>query len=218
MKLRAVALAFSVVAGCSTNTQMSISRAPGFASEHPRVSVFAVLRNGRPSGDAWNELGPRLTATFTTGVGACEAGFGNKMRAANPSLFGEVEIEAKTDGISDESLGRAADSSNGDLVSVFEVWGGIGGRKKQAPTTSNAPAMPMGRRGRRGGGGGGRPSEAAEPDALELAARIYDPKSHEWVAAIEMRYTGSSVDEALQQLDGELAHLLPAATCSGWKW
>ncbi|MGZ3422873.1 MAG: hypothetical protein ACXWUG_04550 [Polyangiales bacterium] len=221
MQLRPVALAAfaCAVLACSANTQFSISRAPGFSSEHPHVSVFAVLRDGRPSASAWSEIGPRLSTTFPLGVGSCDAGFGERMRSANRTLFETVESEARTDGISDESISRAAESSKADFVLVFEVWGAVGPRKQQTPSSSNAPAMMGGGRGRRAGAGrwGGHSSEE-QTDALEVAARVYAPKTHEWVAALEMRYSGSSAEEALARFDGELAQLLPGAACTGWTW
>jgi hypothetical protein len=206
---------------CSSDTHVSVVRAPGFESQGAHVSVFAVYRDGRLSTEAWDELGPRLSTAL--GPSPCEAGFSRRLRSADKKLFDSLEREAKSNGVTDEMLVRVGASATGDLVLVLEVWGTLKSPSKQESSPASAPAMSMGRGGRRGGGRSGRPGHAssstvANDDALEMVARAYSPKAHEWVAQVEMRYSGTDVDEALARFNEEIGQLLPGASCSGWAW
>jgi hypothetical protein len=64
----------------------------------------------------------------------------------------------------------------------------------------------------------GQHSAPADPNELDVAATIYSVSQRKSVAAVEMIYTGASVDDALARFAAELAKALPRAECRGWDW
>jgi hypothetical protein len=57
---------------------------------------------------------------------------------------------------------------------------------------------------------------AAEP--LELTLLLFSPRTHEFVAEVNMRYAGPSLAQALSRFSDRVHSELPGLTCMGWKW
>jgi hypothetical protein len=191
------------------------------------VSVFGVFRDGQMSLDAWDSMSARLSPPL--GGTECEAGFGPPLSAAHAELSAAVEDYARANGPTDDLLAQIAPAARGDLVVLFTVEGkvtdpksaersagasGGGGAGGGSPMV-RGPAGMGGRGARRRSGPRSTPTDS---NALDVTATIYSVSQRKSVAAVDMTYTGLSMDDALTKFAVELAKTLPQAECRGWDW
>lgn len=215
----AASAAVMLSAGCRAD-KPTVSYAPGFVKENPKISIFGVFRDGRMDPEIWENLGP----SFATALHreACGIAVGGAMRVSNAQLFGAIDGVARADGITDELLEKFAPAAQGDAILVIVMAGRL--PKKAADgavgttATTAAPMRPM------RGSGGGRPRSPGKlgPQAhvdrnfLELSASLYSKKLRESVAMVQMTYKGASEAEAFKLFTEKLAAAFPGATCEGW--
>jgi hypothetical protein len=51
-----------------------------------------------------------------------------------------------------------------------------------------------------------------------VSLELYSKKAHEVVGRIEMKYAGSSVDEAIRKFAEKYRAEFPGLSCAGWTW
>jgi hypothetical protein len=213
----------------SSDSELKVQYAPGFATTGHTVSVFGVYKDGQMSAEAWDALSPRMADWL--GAGPCRAGYvdGSSAKVDAP-LWSAVDEYARSNGPTDDLLAEISPAAQGDLVLVVTVAGRVPAQEKSdlghespTPATTGSGAGPMG--GMRGGGAGASPGmrhdrmlPAAAKDALDLAALLYSPSAKKSVAEVSLQYTGHKLDEALAQFAAKLREALPGATCRGWSW
>jgi hypothetical protein len=190
-----------------------VARAPDADLGAANVSVLGVYSDGRWNPAAWEKLAPRLTSL---GEGPCELGIGETLQTANHDLFAAIDRESRANGVTDEVVTEVAPSAKGDVVLVLELWGALGPIEASsppttAPTTTGAGgpsgAGGMGGPGMGGPGMGGLGGGRMRPpggggyglgggigskqrDELKMLARVFSLEIHEWVGAVELRYSG----------------------------
>jgi hypothetical protein len=215
-----VALALSA---CSDDS-FSVQRSPAFPSQGAALSVFGVFKDGRMSPESWDVLRPRLTPIL--GSAACETGYPEAVNASSPELGQAVDDYTRANGVTDDLLEQFAPMAKGDLILLVMMTGRphtgseptSPGPKAGAgtdPSPTSPPARAGGRRGYQGAGPA-RAQAAVERGAFEVAASMFSVKTHRPVGAVSMRYTGASMDDALQSFAAHLADELPKASCAGW--
>jgi hypothetical protein len=214
----ALALALALTTSACGDGSFSVQRSPAFPPSGATLSVFGVYKDGRMSPESWDSLRPRLGPIL--GANACETGYPEAANASSPELGTAVDDYTRANGVTEDLLEQLAPMAKGDLILLVMMTGRphTGPDTSQpapAPTTPAAPPARAG--GRRGGYQGAGPGRAAiERGAFEVAASLYSVKTHRSVGAISMRYTGSSLDEALESFATHLADELPKASCGGW--
>lgn len=208
MKLLLVLLAASCAA---ENAEFRIESS-ALTHEQFRISMLGVFRDGRMDAAAWQEIGPRLSAVF--GAKPCELGFGERLHDEAPDLFSKVDEYSKDNGVTDETLKQFAGRATGNLIMAMTVAG-------RPPVKSGQPQSLANRQSMRGGRRGMRSSQAAEPvdeNSFEVSVSLFSVDSHEIVATLGMRYTGSSEEDAFKLFAARLQTMVPNATCAAWKW
>ena len=214
--LCAASAAVMLSAGCWAD-KPTVSYAPGFVKENPKISIFGVFRDGRMDPEIWENLGP----SFATALHreACGIAVGGAMRVSNAQLFGAIDGVARADGITDELLEKFAPAAQGDAILVIVMAGRL--PKKAADGAVGTTALTAAQM-RGSGGGRPRPPGKLGPQAhvdrnfLELSASLYSKKMRQSVAMVAMTYTGASEAEAFRQFTEKLAAAFPGATCEGW--
>jgi hypothetical protein len=224
LALGAVLLLPVLASACSDDAQFTTRFASDFAPGGHRVSVLGVFKDGRMDAEAWETLGPQLSAPFGA---TCATAYGSLV-TGNPNLSAAVDDYVRANGPGDELLDQLAPAASGDVILVFTVAGHVA--PKTAPTpdpnTLNqgaAPSMGSGKyRGTRPGGsmGGSRGMRAvpAGPAAFEISASLFSVSQHKSVGMVSMAYDGPSADDALQRMKAKLTATFPGATCGGWDW
>jgi hypothetical protein len=218
----------TIAAACtSSDTQVAITYAPGFAPGAAQVSILGVYHEGRLAESMWDEMAPEISRAF--GSTSCEAAYGKRMRAEAPETMTVVEREAKDHGVTEALMEPMTAHAQGALVLVLDVWGTAGTRKPnaQGAAAMNGQAAPPAYGGNTPGvgfrpGGGSRlppsPANDKTPGSLEIVASFYSVAQHEFVAAQKLRYEGDDPKGAVRTFANELAKTLPGATCTGWKF
>lgn len=190
-----------------------------YALEHPpaprTVSVLGILKDGLLSEEAWALVGPKVSAVLRKP--ACEVGYGDDLRSKNPDLFSEIENVARTNGVSEELVAKAATAAIGEAIIVFEMRGRPPGGVEQAP----APRSLLLAHGGEGAGGviaraTGPPS--GEPYPFELAAVVFSARLHRPLVDVGMEYFGATREDPVAELGQKLASVLAGAACVGWNW
>jgi hypothetical protein len=221
----ALALAALLTPACSDDAQFTTRFASDFAHGRHAVSVFGVFKDGRMDGEAWEVIGPKLSAPFGA---TCESAYGSLLTSDQP-LSAAIDDYVRANGPGDELLDRIAPAATGDLVVVFTMAGKVVPKEALKPDTStlssSSPGMGMGGgkyRGARPGGGAygsrGMAAPGGSPAALELSASLFSVSQHKSVAMVSMAYDGPSADDALQRMAAKLAASVPGSTCVGWDW
>jgi hypothetical protein len=212
----ALALALALtISGCGDGS-FSVQRTAAFPPSGATLSVFGVYKDGRMSPESWDTLRPRLTPIL--GASPCETGYPEAVNASSPELGTAIDDYTRANGVTEDLLEQLAPMAKGDLIVLVMMTG----RPHTGPDTSQpapAPTAPPARTGsRRGyqGVGPARSQAATERGAFEMAASLYSVKTHRSVGAVSMRYTGSSLEEALDSFATHLAEELPRASCGGW--
>jgi hypothetical protein len=226
------AFALSTLAACSGDTQFTTRYAPEFSQGRHTLSVFGVFKDGRMSSEAWETIGPRLSAPFG---GACTPAYGTPLLAQKPALSSAIDDYARANGVGDELLEQFAPAATGDLILVVTVAGRVG--KPEGPGSPDTSAMSGGppatsRSGAGGtsgfargsGGGSGRsmmsggPRRKVDENSFEMSASLFSVSLHRSVALVAMQYAGPSVDEAVAKLAAKLGATIPGSTCGSWNW
>ena len=212
------ACSVAALACASDDAHFEVRHAPGVAMTGISLSVFGVYKDGRMSSEAWNELGPKLSPAL--GKSTCEIVYGGAVVASKPALASKIDDYARESGITDDLLRQFGPMARGDAILVVTMAGempraGDAGMRPSAPTITP--------RGRRGGGRRSvpRPEEHPRPgdrSTLELSASLYSIRLERSVASIEMTYSGTDLDAALERFRQELETTLPRAICVGWDW
>jgi hypothetical protein len=224
----ALALALPLAAsGCSDDAQFSARFASDFTHGRHAVSVFGVFKDGRMDGEAWETLGPKLSAPFGA---TCEAAYTSLMASDQP-LSAAIDDYVRANGPGDDLLEQIASAATGDLVVVFTVAGRVAAKAAPTPDTSTLSSgsspggMGMGAgkyRGTRASGNAYGSRGMAAPDrgpaALQLSASLYSVSQHKSVGMVAMAYDGPSADDALQRMAAKLAAAVPGSACAGWDW
>jgi hypothetical protein len=211
------ALAALLVSCAESGPSFSVNYAPGFAKEKASISVFGVFRDGRMNPEAWDELGPRLSAALHKDL--CEVAVGASLRALQPSVFAAVDNVARADGITDDLLARFAPAASGDTILVLTVAGRPPKNKDTSASASAPQISPGGARPGRGGRRGitSRPGgHGGDTSVFEMSASLFSKKQRQSVAMVSMAYTGVSEDDAIARFVEKVAAAFPGATCAGW--
>ena len=204
--------------GCVGDEGFNARFAPDFRPSQATISVFGVFRDGRMSPDAWDDISPRLSAAL--GQKACPAGYGDNLREADPELFAKVDDYARENGMTDELLAHFETAAEGDLIMVLQMYGHA--KSKTEPKGEGDPAKPVPKQARGGGmrNPGNSPSipKRVEWSGLELGATLFSVHDHHGVAEMSMKYSGTSLDEAVVKFGEKLHAAIPGATCRGWRY
>lgn len=214
-------------AACSDDAQFTTRFASDFAHGRHAVSVFGLFKDGRMDAEAWEVLGPKLSAPFGA---TCPAAYG-AMVATDQPLSAAIDDYVRANGPGDELLEQVAPAAAGDLVVVFTVAGRV---VPKASATADSSMLSSGSSpGGMGMGAGkyrgarptgqtyGRAGMAAAnrgPAAFELSASIYSVSQKKSVGLVAMAYDGPSADDALARMATKLAQTVPGSTCAGWDW
>lgn len=228
-RLVALLLAALALAGCSKDA-FRVRYAPSFTRGGQHVSVFGIKRDGMLSPSGWAVLGPDTIAPFSE-LG-CEVGFSDSSLHTAPALAAAISEYVRVNDVTDTLLDQLAPAAKGDTLLLLT----IAGHPPEASGNglSGMPYQPGGSTAQRsrmsglGGGGGGhgqgaasKPSEfeeTADDNALLVSARLFSVHEHRSVGLIELRYTGTSIDQALRDFTQRFQAELPGAMCSSWNW
>jgi hypothetical protein len=221
-RLGGIALLFCLAGTACNDEGFTVQYAPDFQRQGTSVSVFGIFKDGRMSAEAWDAIGPRLTAPLKGNP--CEVAYGASLLTGSPDLANAIDDYTRANGVTDDLLEQFATTAKGDTILLITVAGhpphaiGDGGAASaaSAPVAARVPSMRGGRRGR-----GAMPSGPGEGltdrSVFEVSASLYSVRQHRSVAALSMAYKGPSVDEALRKFADKMATEWPSATCSGWR-
>jgi hypothetical protein len=188
-----------------------------FAPAPTTVSVFGVFHDGRMSHEAWEKVGPKLSAAL--GQKACEEGYGEGLASGRPELFATVDQSVRDEGITEELLERLAPSAEGDtlLVVTFNahttISRGIEGGPSPSATMPGSGGRARGVRGPSAPHGRG-----AALDEIGISGTLFSVRRHRSVARLSMVYAGSNLDDAIGKFVGRIGALVPGSRCVGWRW
>ncbi len=216
--------AMTLCSGCK-DAAFATKYEPGFRREGRTVAVFGVYKDGRMNGEAWSDIGPRISAAL--GGAPCESLHGGVLVALDPAVADAVDDKARADGVTDGLLDLFAPAAPADAILVVSLAGRLpttSGPAVSSPPPQMAARNPraLGARGAGGAGGGISPVESggpglyALPDALEISARLFSVREHRTVAIVAMTYSGKKADEAIASFIAKLRTELPGMTCQPW--
>jgi hypothetical protein len=210
-------------AACSDDAQFTTRFASDFAPTRHTVSVLGVFRDGQMSGDAWESIGSKLSASFG---GTCDTAYATLVTQNQP-LQAAIDDYVRANGPGEELLEHPAPAASGDLVAVFTVAGKVAGKAAPPPDTTNVQqSSPMTGAGggkyrgsRPGGVNGGRGMPKAAPVAsFEVSVSFYSVSQKRAVGLVALQYEGTSQDDALQRFAQKVGGALPGTTCAAWDW
>jgi hypothetical protein len=230
---RGLAAAILVGSCARGEARFEVRQASDVAQAPLTVSLLGVYENGGMNAEMGADFARDVSSLL--GPEPCVAGFNQQLQVANPEGFALLQAEAESRGLDEELLGRIAPAANGDLILAIDMSGRLTtGEDEQSspspepkakrPTSEPDPSAPH-----RGGGFGrhsppASPSRAPQRDLaqpvpdLEVSASFYSVRLQRTVSSVNMRYSGSSLDDGLRQLAEKLAELLPHAVCRPWSW
>ena len=122
----------------------------------------------------------------------------------------------------------AASETRADIVLLVQMWGRLSAEQqgRGAVDASNAGGSGLnfgvgGGSARRGNKGGGGPKPAPGPssserEALEIDATFFSREPAALRGHVRLRYTGTSMDEALSMFGAKLREVVPRMRCVGW--
>jgi hypothetical protein len=210
-----IALLSILVAGCGgPDAYFRVEHATGFASGPTTVSVLGVFKDGLMNQDTWAAFAPEVSRALDQR--ACDAGYGEELRARNLEAFSTIEQQAGAGGVGDELLQMIAPAARGDFILVFQMYG-------RPPALD---AHDLSRRVLIAHGGGAEPIHsdvspriaAMRRPALDISASLFSIRLRRTVALLSMEYTGPSTDAAIREFARKLGSTIPGASCSGWDW
>jgi hypothetical protein len=219
VRARPFAAVLVSLASCAGgDTQFHVEYADGFRPHGAAVSVFGVYKDGRMSPESWEELAPKLAAI--TGDVRCAAVVDAAFVKKDAALFSAVDDFARDNGVTDDLLAAFAPASAGDVILTIAVAGKYARAAPAASASLPAPtSLPPSRRGGRGRRRASAPAERAraERNELEMSATLFSVSQRRSVASVEMKYTGTSGDEAVTEFVAKLRETMSGSTCAGWK-
>jgi hypothetical protein len=211
--------------GACADTKFNVQYLPHAVRTGHQISTLGVQRDGVMSRDGWHALGPEQPAPFSGG--RCDVAFSNDTFTAVPEVADALDSYIRSNGVTDKLLGQLAPAAKGDAI----LFVALAGRPAVATGGSSTGAGSVTRR---GGGGGGRRSRQQQQggmtespsalgsndvgDGLHVDATLFSIKDQETFASIEMRYTGTSMSDALRAFRARLEQEFPGSSCSGWDW
>jgi hypothetical protein len=181
----------------------------------PKVSVFGVFKDGHLDDDAWKHIAPLLAPAL--GATPCTLGYSEELHQIDPDLYEKIDHQALDEGVTDTIVREIEAHATGDLVFAMGVSGNVPSQQNtMAERAVNSNPTPSGRVGQsrsRGPVGG-----AIIDNAVEINAMLYSREHHVSLTTIEMRYSGTSVDDAFRAFALKLKAIIPEASCATWKW
>jgi hypothetical protein len=204
------------------DVNFAVKYAPGYSNNGNSISIFGIFKDGRMSPEAWDELGPKLSAAFHGSL--CEVAISSELRRSNLAFFNAVDDAGREEGVTDVLLDRFAPAAMGNSILVITI---AGHAPKAKDAVHAATRSQMGGGMGRGGGTGRRPSAAPREadrkknpragDVFEISASLFSNPQHQSVAQVAMAYKGASEEEALAKFVAKLGESFPGAICRGWK-
>jgi hypothetical protein len=213
-----------------SDTQFIIKRAQEFPRGPTSVSMLGVFYEGRMSPEAWEQLGPALSAPF--GQRRCEAAYDVKLEREDPQLFAELDSYTQSNGVTDDLLQELAPRASGELILSISVHGRAGVTTRggsidpRLAKTQHQP-LPTSRSSRQRdiqGVQGVSPSQMSTPLApledtdLEIAAVLFSAQKRRSVGRVSVIYTGKNPEDVIKRFAERLGAELPGAACRGWQW
>jgi len=203
--------------------QPEIKYAPSYVRGPHKVSVLGVYKDGRMDTAAWNQLAPKVADALD---GACEAGYGERMRTTEPKLFQRIQEQAEQEGITPTLLDQLAPRTEAELILVLYEYGSppqpasssSAAPAKQAPPPASAGSYHGRGRGRGRRSVAGAPDHEAPHDGdFELAASLFDVQQHVFVAEVDVK-KAKTADAAVNQLTDSFDSLLGGSSCAAFDW
>jgi hypothetical protein len=189
--------------------------APDPLPEQPRVSVFGVFKDGHLDDDAWKHIAPFLAPAL--GATACTLGYSEELHQTDGELYEKIDHQALDDGVTDAIVRTVEAHATGNLVFAMSVSGGVPSQQttmaERGVNSNPTSGAHVGNQRARGPVGG-----AIIDNAVEITAMLYSLERHASLTTIEMRYTGTSVDDAFRAFAHKLQAIIPGASCASWKW
>ena len=212
-------------AGCGpADARVDTKLASDFAPARHAVSILGVFKDGQMSVDAWQTMGPKLSPSL--GATECAAGYSDALQTNNGPLTSAIDDYARSNGPTDDLLAQIAPAAKGDLIVIFTFAGKLPVQKPKdsVATNSGPPGVGQSGAGGAGGAGGGRRASRTrsfappDPNELDISATIFSVAQARSVGLVEMRYSGTSIDDAIAKFAAQLGQALPEARCDGWDW
>jgi hypothetical protein len=210
-------------AGCS-DASFHVQMPQGFHEARAKISVVGVYREGRWSPESFEQLEPAVTSALGPG---CAQGYGDALRAADPSLYDEIDQASRQEGVTDDVVARFTAAALGDTLMVLHLYGPVPQpTKHRTPTAANPPPTSRPAYSRGTSTMSGRAPQAAPADPsgfqrgpdVQIAATLFTRKDHAFLGEVALTYNGKDVDAALKRFAARLAEELHGATCAGWHW
>jgi hypothetical protein len=207
------------VGACAADeAQFNVQVASGYTEERTTVSLFGVYKDGRVSAEAWDAIGPAVSASL--GKPSCETAYNGSLVLKSPKFAAAIDDYVRASGVTDDLLAQLAPAALGDTIMVVSLAGHVPQRLGHVPRRGTAPSNAHGEF---GGHGAPPPSYSYRPNptdgsVLEVSATVFSVRLHHSVARLHMTYSGKSVEGALQRFTERLRAALPGASCAGWDW
>jgi hypothetical protein len=214
----ALALSLATASCAEGSADFHAKYEPDFAPAPTTVSVFGAFHEGRMSREAWDKIGPPVSAML--GQKACDVGYGDRLSTDRPELYAAVDASVRDEGITEELLERLAASAEGDTLLVVTLSGqtfrtrdideraqrngGIGGRAGGNQMRNAPPRSGTGR--------------GAEVHEIGISGTLFSVKRHRSIARLSMTYTGTNLDDAIGKFVARMGPLVPGSSCKGWRW
>jgi len=176
------------------------------------LSVFGVFRDGRMNARAWDEMSSKLTVVL--GPEPCPAAYSADLVTGDGPLASAIDDYSRNYGVTEPLLDQLAPAAKGELLLVFVIAGATRSKSRGPEPRAQPAPGPGATRMRRTSSyvRGPRPDAAA----FEVTASLFSPKEHGMVAAVTLRYFGTSEDAALAKVIAKWTELLPSTSCEGW--
>lgn len=219
-----LAAALWICACGSGDARFDVKYAADLSHAPVSVSVLGAYENGRMNEAAGSSFAHHVSRFF--GPEGCNAGFDEQLRKVNAEGFSALEAQAEAGGANDELLRMIAPAAHGDFILVLEMFGSLT-MSSENPRTPYRDSSPMALA-RSPWAASPSPGVVAVPTRrrvapepapdLEVSASMFSVRLQRTVTSVTMRYTGSSLDHALQRLAENLATMFPNASCRPWNW
>src|SRR5579863_1268078 len=115
LTLLALFLLSPLLVACADDADFTSKYASDFVpAQRHAVSVFGLFKDGRMSGEAWEQFGTALSRPL--GEVACKAEYGGGFEAANQDLAAAVDDYTRDNGPTDDLLAQFAPLAQGDAI------------------------------------------------------------------------------------------------------
>jgi hypothetical protein len=160
------------------------------------------------SPDTWTQISPQITSVL--GQKACATGYGDPLASADPALYAAVDESVRDEGITEELLERFAAKAEGEMILVLTLNGHT--------TVGHNIDGSVSRGSRRQPGASAPPGRSAALNELAISATLFSVSRRRSVARLNMVYSGSNLQDAMDKFVVRLRDLIPGARCRGWRW